>query len=429
MRENVLKTALLSGIVCAYKGLKRKSMTKSLFILIILVFGSLLFFTGDSPSPDIFVVYPTNSDSVSYDQGKIVLVSALAQTVPNLVVASQWETEQVVPIGVKAEKENFPKEFYKLVSKKRTIQSLVYMFRFFKGYSAPETLKFSYFDTMSVKSLWQKPSFSELVKTIQTNNATEIILTVRGWQDSVYTPVYDDPSSEGRTLYKTFVKLLPGNNEIYFSSPDNLGKAVSYVTSFRSESVPVADRTAHFHNSTLEQSCTTCHEGLPSSDSGATMTADCNVCHKEAISGAHLHSPVESKDCSSCHSWSVEKKSVVLENGVPETCFACHDDKKNVIDTAAVQHPVVSECATCHSPHGTELVRMLKKPVYQLCTSCHEEQKINHPVGRHPLRFAKSPDGTEEISCITCHMPHGSQNQKLLKVGGNDTTQICGACH
>lgn len=394
-----------------------------------LMFGCLFFFTGDTPTPDIFVLYPTSSDSVSYDQGKIILVSALTQKVSSLDVSTQWETEQIIPIGVKAEKENFPKTFYNLIPKKRTIQSLVYMFRFFKGYSIPETLMFAYTDTMSVKSLWQKPSFSDLVKKIQVNNATEIILTIRGWQDSVYTPVYDDPNGEGRNLYKLFVKLLPGTNSIYFSSSNDIGNAVSYVTTFKNESVPVADRPTHFHNSTLEQSCTTCHEGLPSADSGATMNADCNICHKEAISAKHIHQPVESKDCASCHSWSMEKKSVVLEMGVPETCFACHDDKKNLIDTAKVQHPVVSECTTCHSPHGTEQVRMLKKPVYELCTSCHEDQKINHPVGRHPLRFVKSPDGTEELSCITCHMPHGSQNQKLLKMGGDDTTQICGVCH
>jgi len=401
-------------------------MFRSLFIGI-LILGCIFLFMGDSPTKDLYVLYPQTDDSLSYDQSKLVFVSALSLAVPELLVSTEWETEQLMVVEQKADKENFPKEFYKLFQPTTTLQSFEYSFKFYNGFSIPETLTFAYTDTVSIKTLWQKKEFTNIVKSVMTKDVLGIIVKLRGWRDSIYTPVYDDPNGEGRSLYKITVKLIPGANSIYFASSGDKSAAVSYTTTYLSESKPTTDRTALFHNSVLEQSCTTCHEGLPSVDSGKTMTADCNVCHKGVSTASHVHAPVESKECSSCHSWSEEKHAVVLEMGVPETCYGCHDDKKNLIDSAAVQHPVASDCATCHSPHGTDEKQMLKKPVFYLCTGCHEDQKINHPVGRHPLRFLKNGAG-EELTCTTCHTPHGSQHASLLKLT-DSSSDICSQCH
>ena len=158
------------------------------------------------------------------------------------------------------------------------------------------------------------------------------------------------------------------------------------------------------------------------------MRADCNVCHKAMSAGAlYLHAPAEMKECAACHSWSAEKKTVVVEKGIPAACYDCHSEKQAQVDSSAYLHPVAGECMTCHSSHGTDQKHIVKEDVYTLCTGCHEEQKLNHPVGRHPLRFAKLSNG-EEISCVSCHNPHGSENEKLFKFPGG-RMESCSQCH
>ncbi len=404
------------------------SIIRSQFLTVVLMLFCLILFLGDSPSSDIIVVFPPSSETESYDQAKLILVSASKETGSELVVSTQWQREERLSISSKTEKENFPKEFYKLFDSKTTLQMLTYTYKYFEGFSKPETLKYEHSDTMSIKTFWKRKEFSDWVKAIQTKQALEVILNIRGWRDSLYTAVYDDPNAENRMLYKLHLQLVPGENRVYFSSVSQKNSSAEFVTTYLNESKPTTDRLSLFHNSTLEQSCTTCHEGLPSADSGATMNADCNVCHNEVVAASYLHSPTEMKECASCHIWSSEKKAVIVELGIPETCFGCHDDQKNLIDTAKVQHPVASECGTRHSPHGTEQKHQLKEKAYTLCISCHDQQKLNHPVGRHPMQYIRNTDTGEEFSCVTCHNPHGSDNQKLLKFPGK-TLDVCSQCH
>jgi predicted CXXCH cytochrome family protein len=251
---------------------------------------------------------------------------------------------------------------------------------------------------------------------------------VTGWKDSVYTPVYDDPAEDGRALYKIHIQLVPGENRIFLGANGNRAGVTEYRTNFVSDYKAIEDRKYRFHNSPAEEVCTTCHEGLPSAEKGKSMKADCAVCHKTFEGASFLHAPVEMKECASCHTWSAQKKMVVTKKSVPELCFDCHTEKKELVDSAAVQHPPVSECLTCHSPHGTNVKHQLKTDVYTLCTGCHDKYTLNHPVGRHPLRFSKNPSNGEEMSCASCHNPHGSPNPSLLRTGGG-RMGICLQCH
>lgn len=395
------------------------------FVLFILL---CWIFLGDSPTADIVVLFPPITETTSYDQSKLLLVSVSKEIGNELTVLTQWQKEERFIIGTKSEKENFPKEFYKIFDSKMTLQMLSYTYKYFEGFSKPETLKYEHSDSMTIKSLWKRKEFTEWVKVMQSKQALEIILNMRGWKDSTYTAVYDDPIADNRILYKLHVQLIPGENRIYFSSTSPKIASAEFFTTYVNESKATTDRSSLFHNSTLEESCTSCHEGLPFADSGATMNADCNVCHKEVLQPSYLHSPVEMKECSACHIWSTEKKAVVLELGVPETCFGCHDEKRELVENAKVPHPVASECGTCHSPHGTEQPHQVKEKVYTLCISCHDQQKQNHPVGRHPMQYIKNTETGEEFSCVTCHNPHGSENEKLMRFPGK-TLDVCSQCH
>jgi predicted CXXCH cytochrome family protein len=402
-------------------------MAKSTVQCLLLLLGCGALFLGDIPEKKIAVLYPGDADSVSYDQGKLLLVSAMKDTTAGMILSTQWEVKKLVDISSKDALENFAKVFYQLVPPRTTIEQLSYAFKYFKGFTQAETLAFAYADTVTLQMLWQKPQFAKFMKNVQSSGASDIVIDLRGWKDSLYAQVYDDPVNDTRALYKFSIQLLPGRNALYCTYEHRKAGAVSYATRFIPDTKATVDRAERFHDSKLERSCTTCHEGLPSADSGKTMKADCAVCHKAMMGSTFLHAPVEMKECESCHSWSAEKQAVVVAKAAPEVCYDCHKEKQAEVDSSKYPHPVAGECLTCHSPHGTEQKHQLKARTYDLCTSCHEDQKINHPVGRHPLQFALLKNG-DEISCTSCHNPHGSAFEKMKRFPGG-RMDICTQCH
>jgi len=403
---------------------------KRISVIIMLLATSItgLLSTDGGPKNAVQILRPVMGDSLAYDQGKLFIASVAKSTGTKLVVSTQWKIEGVFDLATEDFRNNFAKDFFKVVPSQTTIERFTYHFVLFQGYSPSETLSFAYPDSVTIRTLWQNPRFVQLAKEIQKSNASELYISVRGWRDTTYEAVYDDPSDDQRTLYKIHTKILPGRNRIYFSLPGGRNNALEFPTTLLMEGKPTTDRTQRFHNSPLEEKCSTCHDGLPSADKGKSMKADCNVCHKAQTMGSVLHSPAEMKECGTCHSWSPKDSAVVLESGVPATCYTCHDDKKGQVDNSPNPHPVAGDCLTCHSPHGTEQKHILKQDVYTLCTGCHEHEAENHPVGRHPLRFKVVKQTGQVISCVSCHNPHGSKNQHLLTVGGSPM-EVCTQCH
>lgn len=395
---------------------------------LLVVLSSLFLFLGDASVEGISILAPVPGDSVSYDTGKLFILSVAKGSGESLLVSSQWEVDTLVDLSSKSLKEEFPKAFVRLLPPASTLRSVRFIQRYFRGYSKPDSLAFGYADTVTINSLWVNPEFVGMVKKLQGVEVLSVIITMKGWKDTLLAPGYDDPAADNRTLFKVPVRLIPGDNEIRFAPGGRKDLSVPFATRYVHESVAPADRAWRFHNSELEQGCTTCHEGLPSADGGATMTADCAVCHKEHTLADYTHGPVEMKECSTCHAWSAEKKAVVVESGVPATCATCHADQAAAADTAAAPHAVASECTTCHSPHSSDRKHLLKDDVDRLCSSCHEGFTLNHPVGRHPVRFSTIAATGEEISCASCHNPHGSANPKLL-VAPNKSVELCAKCH
>ncbi len=406
-----------------------EQMKVSMKLLIhIALAGVLIGSVSYSQRKEIEILRPSKGDSIAYDQGKLFLASVTKSLGNRLVVATQWKVEGVFDLATEDSRNNFARDFFKVIPPKTTIERLAYRYVLFQGYSPAETLAFEYPETVTIRTLWQNPKFIQLAKDVQKTNASELFISIRGWKDSSYEATYDDPADEQRTLYKIHVKLLPGPNRLYFSAAGVRNSAAEFPISLVMDSKPSADRENRFHNSPLEQGCATCHDGLPVADKGRSMKADCNVCHKSMTMGTYLHAPAEMKECSTCHSWSSKTNAVVLESGVPATCFTCHDDKKAQVENSANPHPVAGDCMTCHSSHGSEQKHIVKQDIFTLCTGCHEHESENHPVGRHPARFKVVKKTGEEISCVSCHNPHGSPNQHLLKVGGSPM-EVCTQCH
>jgi predicted CXXCH cytochrome family protein len=385
-----------------------------------------LLLLGSSGPQDILVVSPSGTDSVCSEPGRLMLLSVPKPLGTDLVVSSQWQVERMLPLDTKAAREGFAKDFYKLVAPRATLQQVTWSFRYFAGYVKPETLTYAHADTVTLRAFWGKKEFSDLVKSVQIGNPSEVIVSVRGWSDSLVTTAFDDPNDTERSLFKIHVRLIPGSNSVYFTLPSGPAEPFVYTVRSEREPVPLEGREKRFHGRGQDEGCAACHDGLTPSPAG--MTADCASCHKALLAGTSVHAPVEMKECGTCHTLSAGKALMNVEKGIPGTCVECHVEKQALIDSAVVQHPVASDCTACHTPHSSSEQHLLKLDVYRLCTECHDTHKINHPVGKHPLRFVTVEGTGQEISCVSCHNPHGSQNPALVKVGGGPMG-ICLDCH
>ncbi|MDX2186532.1 MAG: cytochrome c3 family protein [Opitutaceae bacterium] len=164
-------------------------------------------------------------------------------------------------------------------------------------------------------------------------------------------------------------------------------------------------------------------------------SGDCVQCHEDVTSTFHdaTHAKLVATDgsdkaigCESCHGpGSIHSKTggevgtIINPERNPETCFQCHLDKRGEFSLPHV-HPVGKVgCSDCHDPHrgdaiiggGTNLAS-----ANDTCLKCHESQRGPFVFEHEALRE----------SCVTCHNPHGTVNDKMLKAR-NQT--LCLQCH
>ena len=87
------------------------------------------------------------------------------------------------------------------------------------------------------------------------------------------------------------------------------------------------------------------------------------------------------------------------------------------------------DCTNCHANPATNGPGVLKKPLSTLCLDCHPERSSprDHKLDVTPLVNKENlPLLHGMMTCITCHDPHGSQNDKLLRLAPD---KLCHGCH
>jgi predicted CXXCH cytochrome family protein len=176
---------------------------------------------------------------------------------------------------------------------------------------------------------------------------------------------------------------------------------------------------------------------MPPQIAGAKFvgSSDCTQCHESISSGFHdaTHAKlmstgenVKNIGCESCHGpGSIHSKTggeagtIINPTKHPETCFQCHLDKRGEFALPHA-HPLGKvTCSDCHEPHkgdavvggGTKLAS-----TNETCLKCHDAQRGPFVFEHEALRE----------SCVTCHNPHGTVNDKMLK-SRNQT--LCLQCH
>lgn len=170
------------------------------------------------------------------------------------------------------------------------------------------------------------------------------------------------------------------------------------------------------------ESCATCHESIT------------KVFPQSVHARIHPVPGMEGIDtsCESCHgpgSLHVEagggtplQPLIVNPGKSPESCFKCHLDI-HADFRLPHHHPVLEgqmNCANCHDPHGHEIFKPAGGPGLgwndQSCAQCHREQSRKFVFEHEAMREG----------CTTCHVPHGSVNDKMLV---QNDVNLCLKCH
>jgi len=151
--------------------------------------------------------------------------------------------------------------------------------------------------------------------------------------------------------------------------------------------------------------------------------AICLQCHDKGDRTLWRGSTHETRGvaCTNCHTvmTNVTPKFQLAKLTEMDTCFQCHKDKRAQIWRSS--HMPMREgkmtCSSCHSPHGSFGDSLLREATTNdTCYKCHAEK-------RGPFLWEHAP---VRENCLNCHDPHGSINDFLLKIS---RPRLCQQCH
>jgi DmsE family decaheme c-type cytochrome len=171
--------------------------------------------------------------------------------------------------------------------------------------------------------------------------------------------------------------------------------------------------------------CLGCHEGMDKTIAGTV--------HGKA---AHPRSPAAAQGCETCHGpgsrhvedpsddTTIRKFTKMAPRAVSETCVSCHNKSSHALWQGSTHDARNLSCVTCHSVHkpATPRAQLKVSTEVELCASCHRVQAMK------VKRVSHMPVVEGKMQCTSCHNPHGSTNQRLLRVG-NWINESCVSCH
>lgn len=154
------------------------------------------------------------------------------------------------------------------------------------------------------------------------------------------------------------------------------------------------------------------------------VAESCLACHSRGTHAFWKGSAHDSRNlsCVTCHSVHSAKSASAQLVKVDEIqlCATCHRPEAMKIRRTAHMPLVEGQmtCSSCHNPHGAANVRQLRAGswINESCISCHAEK-------RGPYLWEHAPG---RDNCVTCHDPHGSSNDRMLVA---KVPMLCQRCH
>jgi len=162
----------------------------------------------------------------------------------------------------------------------------------------------------------------------------------------------------------------------------------------------------------------------------------CLSCHKAMLKQKYVHGPVGSYSCGDCHVLATKGQKYPVAYTGASLCNECHDDKTEEFKVNKYVHGPVAAglCESCHDPHGGNYRYQLIVDTNSLCLGCHEKVAVRKHVvqgtdNSHPIGGVKLSRGGDELTCASCHNPHGQASPAFLRGGSLSTFEICKRCH
>lgn len=262
----------------------------------------------------------------------------------------------------------------------------------------------------------------------------------------------DVGSPEYRKLFQDFLIAQalwdPGRNEIVVDlfkggqKMESASAVVFYAPVGGTLQPPPEFSPIKMHIPTKEAQCQSCHNMNPTPvqmNSSLEKQNPCYGCHKKMLAIKYVHGPVGTYSCGYCHASKGTPKHAVPKNG-SGLCYECHADMPAQIKKMTFVHGPVEAgmCEACHDSHGSQYEAQLRLPINELCLSCHGHIKNQiHVVrttsgGGHVVSGALDPakkGSGKEMSCISCHSPHGGMVRYFFVNKAEDRMLLCQMCH
>jgi predicted CXXCH cytochrome family protein len=282
-------------------------------------------------------------------------------------------------------------------------------------------------------------------------NQTDVS-SLRITQDGLANDPVDVGSPEFRKLFQDFFIAQslwdPGVNQLYIDlfnggqKVESAALTVFYAPVDGNTQVPPEYTPITMHRPEKERYCQSCHVMNPTPaqmNSSIEKNNPCYVCHKKILAVKYVHGPAGTYSCGYCHTSKGTPKHVVPRRG-SALCYECHSDMSVQFKTKKYLHGPVEAgmCEACHDPHGSQNESQLLKPINELCLSCHghirnQTHVLRIPSGEgHPLKGKQDPakkGSGREMSCISCHNPHGGSVRYFFVNNSEDRMQLCSLCH
>jgi predicted CXXCH cytochrome family protein len=156
---------------------------------------------------------------------------------------------------------------------------------------------------------------------------------------------------------------------------------------------------------------------LPRSAPLFAVEGTCNSCHENISSKKNVH-PAMDMDCYICHLSPHEKEEpeLSLMSEVPDLCYICHQD--NVTGKPFRHEPAAAgTCTSCHDPHASEHEKLLKADPRELCYGCHDKKAFSKKYTHSPVAAGQ---------CSACHNPHAADIEFDLN---EPLGRLCVKCH
>jgi predicted CXXCH cytochrome family protein len=412
------------------------------FILTVpgLIFAGALSLTSARPSSSFIRLYPATATSIRVDNIAHVVYRIVSDSVTTVRAFLPWDSTITTDITTKQARKtvldtvssSLPGD---LLLGRVTLRAMEY-------HAKTDTIRdtFQLASRVNAKELLRTDTTMPVTRRMLNKDAVLSDLRIEGWREVIVRPGVERAEfCRGNTVAFP-VELRPGLNSITVEMLGPNGVPVGsdtisifYALSIDPEPAPPGFAADTFHTAANDSSCGSCHTAQ-AADGSASGGLRCESCHSAQQRQKSVHGLVASNDCATCHGTDPGSGFGLTYEAADEnaTCFACHDGVQAAAQGKPSIHPPFEgdRCTSCHSPHSSGNARMLRKPVNRLCLTCHDDKgDNNHPVVFHPAGGMRDPrDPGKELSCVSCHNPHASDNNRLLDSPGGYFA-LCQGCH